>query len=135
CFFACRENFRENIYNAISSLEENSPFANILTPINTVLSISTSKNIRSVGLSKRETHGRWSLGDEVSFYFNFTEYKRIIIDFKLHAITDLDTAVYLDSKKMLSCNIFKVVNQNKISIVVSRKKLLKQNGCIMIKFI
>ncbi len=35
--------FRENIYNAISSLEENSPFANILTPINTVLSISTSK--------------------------------------------------------------------------------------------
>ncbi|STA73621.1 capsular polysaccharide biosynthesis protein [Campylobacter lari] len=134
-FFACKENFRENIYNAISSLEKNTPFANILTPINRILPISTSKNIRSVGLSKREMHGRWSLGDEVSFYFNFTEHKKIVIDFKLHAITDLDATVYLDSKKMFSCNIFKDVSQNKISIVVSRKKLLKQNGCIMIKFI
>ncbi|EAH8205723.1 capsular biosynthesis protein [Campylobacter coli] len=134
-FFACRENFRENIYNAISSLEKNTPFANILTPINRILPISTLKNIRSIGLSKREAHGRWSLGDEVSFYFNFTEYKRITIDFKLHAIADLDATVYLDSKKMFSCNIFKDVSQNKISIVVSRKKLLKQNGCIMIKFI
>ncbi|XAK46938.1 hypothetical protein AAID91_01845 [Campylobacter coli] len=100
-----------------------------------VLPISTSQSVRSIGLSKREAHGRWSLGDEVSFYFNFTEYKRITIDFKLHAITDLDTAVYLDSKKMFSRNIFKDVTQNKISIIVSRKKLLEQDGCIVIKFI
>lgn len=134
-FFTRRENFRENIYNAISSLEKNNLFENILTPINAILPISISRNIRSVGLSKREAHGRWSLGDEVSFYFNFTEHKRIVIDFKLHAITDLDATIYLDSKKIFSCNIFKDVGQNKISIVVSRKKLLNQNGCIMIKFI
>lgn len=134
-FFSCRENFRENIYNAIISLEKNDLFANILTPINVVLPISTLKNIRCVGLSRREAYGRWSLNDEVSFYFNFNEYKRIVIDFKIHAITDLDTAIYLDSKKIFSRNIFKDVAQNKISVVVSRKKLLEQDGRIVIKFI
>ncbi|WDL69721.1 CDP-glycerol glycerophosphotransferase family protein [Helicobacter winghamensis] len=134
-FFSYRENFRENIYNRINSLQENDLFANVVTPINANLPISTTKNVRSVGLSKRELHGRWSLGDEVSFYFNFKHYKRIIISFRLHAIMDLDASIYLDSKKVLSCNIFKDVNQNQISVIVSRKKLLRQNGCIVIKFI
>ncbi|MCW1359913.1 CDP-glycerol glycerophosphotransferase family protein [Campylobacter jejuni] len=134
-FFAYRENFRENIYNAVKSLKKNNLFAKIITPINVILPIATTKDIRCIGLSKREEHGRWSLGDEVSFYLNFKDYRRVLIDFKVHSIMDLDATIYLDSKKILSCNVFKNVSQNKISFEVSRKKIAQQKGCIMIKFI
>lgn len=134
-FFTKREKFCKDIYEKIKKLKTTDLYHDLRTPIGKIISLSRTKDVRCIGLSKPESNGRWSCSDQVLFYLNIPQMDRDVVAlFDLHSIIDIDCTVDIFQNIGFVGNIFTDPKRNKISILISKDLIYNRKGRIKIRF-
>lgn len=134
-FFTIRDNICFDLYKQIKNLKITNLYDGIKTPIGKLIPISRTKEIRCIGLSKPEKNGRWSVSDQVFFYFNIKNSNEDrVISFDLFSITDIDCKIELFGNDLFIGNVFKDPRKNKINLLIPGEIIKNRKGRIKLRF-